>query len=246
MTRYLRTEMVPLDQLTPYPGNARRGRVDVIKESIVKNGQYRSLIVREIKDGPQVVLAGNHTMIAIDELGGAQARCEIIECDEDTARRINIVDNRSSDLAEDDEAALAAILADMDDYSGIGYDEEEVDNILAKYEEAETTEYREPEVAEYNDDIGERAEQDRERNGDPEQRTLEARGVRDVILALRVEDADELGKLITKLRESWGKLSQGEIVLRAARVALTALDCEDDCAAAAEEPYTRTPEPVDE
>jgi ParB-like chromosome segregation protein Spo0J len=242
MTRYLRTEMVPLDQLTPFPGNARRGRVDVIKESIVKNGQYRSLIIREIKDGPLVVLAGNHTMIAIDELGGAQARCEIIECDEDTARRINIVDNRSSDLAEDDEEALAAILSGLDDYSGIGYDEEEVDSILAKYEEAETTEYREPEVAEYNDDIGEREERIREQ-GDPESRTMESRGVRDVILALPVEQADELGRLITKLRESWGQLSQGETVLRATRVAFAALQCEDDCAAAAEEPYTRAPEP---
>ncbi len=127
MTRYLRTETLPLDQLTPFPGNARRGRVDVIKESIQKNGQYRSLIVREIQDGPQVVLAGNHTMEAISELGGKQARCEIIECDDDTARRINLVDNRSNDLAEDDEDALTALLRDLDDYGGTGYTQEEAD-----------------------------------------------------------------------------------------------------------------------
>lgn len=131
MTRYLRTEMVPLDQLTPFPGNARKGRVDVIKQSIEKNGQYRSLIVREIKDGPQIVLAGNHTMLAISELGGTQARCEIIDCDEDTARRINLVDNRSNDLAEDDEEALAALLAGLNgSYEGSGYTDAEANAYL--------------------------------------------------------------------------------------------------------------------
>lgn len=137
MTRYLRTEMVPLDQLTPFPGNARRGRVDVIKESIEKNGQYRSLIVREIKNGPLVVLAGNHTMIAIDELDGSQARCEIIECDDATARRINLVDNRSNDLAEDDETALAELLKGLDgDTAGTGYTQEEVDQYIGDLEAA--------------------------------------------------------------------------------------------------------------
>lgn len=132
MTRYLRTEMVDLDQLTPFPGNARRGRVEVIKESIEKNGQYRSLIVREIKNGPRVVLAGNQTMIAITELEGTQARCEFIECDDDTARRINLVDNRASDLAEDDEEALAELLKALDgDGAGTGYTEEEIADLTA-------------------------------------------------------------------------------------------------------------------
>lgn len=141
MTRYLRTEMVDLDQLTPFPGNARRGRVDVIKESIEKNGQYRSLIVREIKNGPRVVLAGNQTMIAITELGGTQARCEFIECDDDTARRINLVDNRASDLAEDDEEALAALLADLDgDATGTGYSEDEIKALIGDLEAANAVE----------------------------------------------------------------------------------------------------------
>lgn len=140
MTRYLRTEMIPLDQLTPFPGNARKGRVDVIKESIEKNGQYRSLIVREIKDGPQIVLAGNHTMMAIGELGGTQARCEIIDCDEDTARRINLVDNRSNDLAEDDEDALADLLRGLDDYTGTGYTAEEAEAYTGIPEEVPTFE----------------------------------------------------------------------------------------------------------
>lgn len=121
MTRYLATKMIPLDELTPFPGNARRGRVDVIKESIEKNGQYKSLTVRKIKDGALIVLTGNHTMRALAELGATQARCEILECDESTARRINLVDNKSNDLAEDDEDALANLLRALDNPDGTGY-----------------------------------------------------------------------------------------------------------------------------
>ncbi|MFF5422432.1 hypothetical protein ACFY49_40190, partial [Streptomyces misionensis] len=58
---YLRTANVPLDELTPFPGNAKRGSVDTILESLRRNGQYRGLVVREIPDGPLIVLAGNHT-----------------------------------------------------------------------------------------------------------------------------------------------------------------------------------------
>lgn len=154
MTRYLRTEMVPLDQLTPFPGNARRGRVDVIKESIEKNGQYRSLIVREIENGPLVVLAGNHTMMGIGELEGTQARCEIIECDDATARRINLVDNRSNDLAEDDEDALADLLRGIDDYAGTGYTDEEANAYLGDLEAVMAKEAEAPaDFPEYGEDI---------------------------------------------------------------------------------------------
>ena len=145
MTRYLRTEMVPLDQLTPFPGNARRGKVEVIKESIEKNGQYRSLVVREIKDGPLIVLAGNHTMTAVDELGGSKVRCEIIECDDETARRINLVDNRSNDLAEDDDEALAALMRELQDGAeGTGFTAKE----LAAYTEEPEIPAFEPELVE--------------------------------------------------------------------------------------------------
>lgn len=145
MTRYLRTEMIPLDQLTPFPGNARRGKVDVIKESIEKNGQYRSLVVREIKNGPLIVLAGNHTMEAIGELDGSKARCEVIECDDETARRINLVDNRSNDLAEDDDDALAALMRDLTEgAAGTGYTPEQ----LAAYTDEPEIPTFEPEMIE--------------------------------------------------------------------------------------------------
>ena len=138
MIKYLSTKVVPLDELTPFPGNARRGKISVIRESLERNGQYRSLVVRQIEDGPLVILAGNHTHQALNEAGAKGARCEIIQCDDAAARRINLVDNRSNDLATDDNEALAAILADMDqDYAGTGFDDDDVSEILESLNVAE-------------------------------------------------------------------------------------------------------------
>ncbi|MFD8820766.1 hypothetical protein ACFV1C_00105 [Streptomyces sp. NPDC059605] len=154
---YLRTANVPLDELTPFPGNAKRGSVDTILESLRRNGQYRGLVVREIPDGPLIVLAGNHTAQALAAHGPGDcgkhvtvgrgirpcgicdnksawvpaARCELVRCDEDTARRINIVDNRAADLGTYDYEALSELLAELDDLDGTGYTSRDVEDITA-------------------------------------------------------------------------------------------------------------------
>jgi 1-aminocyclopropane-1-carboxylate deaminase/D-cysteine desulfhydrase-like pyridoxal-dependent ACC family enzyme len=147
---YVETRDVPLDELTPFPGNAKRGNPLEILRSLRRNGQYRGLVVRRIPDGPLIVLAGNHTMQALQLHGagrceyaddekkpcamcaggswdGTTARCEIIVCDDDEARRINIADNRLAELGGYDNDALAELLSYMDgDYEGTGYNDEEV------------------------------------------------------------------------------------------------------------------------
>src|SRR5215203_2749608 len=42
----LDTQTVAIDDLTPFPGNPRRGSVVAIKESLEQNGQYRPIVVR--------------------------------------------------------------------------------------------------------------------------------------------------------------------------------------------------------
>ncbi|MDI1452966.1 hypothetical protein NHG22_03890 [Streptomyces sp. ATE26] len=87
----------------------------------MRNGQFRSLIVRATAD-TLVVLAGTRTLQALlahgpglcglittvdgEELCGGQewepvARCEIVTCDDATAPRINLVDNRSAEIGHD-------------------------------------------------------------------------------------------------------------------------------------------------
>ncbi|WP_327385051.1 hypothetical protein [Streptomyces sp. NBC_01207] len=153
---YLRTDTVPLRLLTPFPGNAKRGEVPVILDSLRRNGQYRGLVVREIPNGPLIVLAGNHTAQALDSHGRGPcsftftvdgeerpcgichgedwepaARCEVYVCDDGTARRINLVDNKSADLGSYDRDALAELLSYLnEDYAGTGYTEGEVMGIV--------------------------------------------------------------------------------------------------------------------
>jgi len=128
---YIRTADIPLDELTPFPGNAKRGDVDTIRASLRRNGQYRSLVVREIPDGPLIVLAGNHTMQALAAEGHPTARCEVVLCDDATARRINLADNRTAELGGYDNDALAELLSYMDgDYEGTGYTDEDVEALI--------------------------------------------------------------------------------------------------------------------
>jgi len=222
-TEYIETRMIPLADLEPYPGNARIGDQAALAESLDENGQYRSLIVRLKDDGAHVVLCGNNTLEALDLRGDEAARCEIHKCDDKTALRINLIDNKANDKARYDDAKRARLLDLLDgELHGSGYDEDEVDAILAAYEEPEITDMQEPEVAAYNDDAEERVQRVKSHGG-PDSTTMESRGIRDVFLPLPVAQADELGRLIMVLRETWGPLPQGEILLKAARVAQAAL-----------------------
>ncbi len=131
--RYLTTATLPAEVLRVYPGNARRSDLKTIAESLARNNQYRSVVVQV--DDPEhpeqggVILAGNHTFLAAtQELGHAEVRCELIDCDDTEARRINLVDNRLSDQADYDEDALVELLraaaeAAVDGLAGTGYTE---------------------------------------------------------------------------------------------------------------------------
>lgn len=222
-TEYVETRMVMLDELEPFPGNARHGDRKVLVESLEANGQYRSLVVRKTEDDRLVVLAGNNTLAALEERGDLEARCEIVSCDDATALRVNLVDNASNDKATYDDEARARLLELLDgELSGTGYDEDEADALIARFEEPEITDLAEPVVAEYNDDAEEREARKRSHGGD-DSKTMESRGIRDIFIPLPVAQADELGRLIMALRETWGALPQGEILLKAARTAVGAI-----------------------
>lgn len=136
---YVRTADIALDELTPFPGNAKRGDVDQIRASLRRNGQYRSLVVREIPSGPLIVLAGNHTMQALQAEGRETARCEVVLCDDNTARRINLADNRTAELGEYDNDALAELLSYLDgDYEGTGYTDGDVQALITPLEDPES------------------------------------------------------------------------------------------------------------
>jgi ParB family chromosome partitioning protein len=121
-------ETVDLDTLKPYPGNARRGNLDTIKQSLEINGQYRPLVVQA---STRHILAGNHTYFAMRELGWSTAKISLIDCDDQAGLKINLVDNKSNDDATYDPFALQQLLAEADELIGTGWTQAEVDKLAA-------------------------------------------------------------------------------------------------------------------
>lgn len=120
---------VAIDLPQPYDRNPRRGNVEGIAESLRINGQYRPIVVN--KRG-NIILAGNHTWRAAKELGWSEIAVTWVDVDDDTARRIVLVDNRANDVAEYDDRLLAEILAEAaeaDNLVGTGYDPYDLDKL---------------------------------------------------------------------------------------------------------------------
>ncbi len=57
-------------------------------------------------------------------------RVTLIDCDEEQAKRIVIVDNRTNDLATYDDAELAVLLTELPSLDGTGYDQAALDDLL--------------------------------------------------------------------------------------------------------------------
>src|SRR5688500_5722990 len=118
---------VPIADLRPHPDNPRRGDVEAIKNSLERNSQYRPIVVnRPTMD----VLAGNHTLRAAEELGWVQIAATFVEVDDEQARRILLVDNRSNDLAGYDTQELVKLLSELEGLEGTGYDEDALGELL--------------------------------------------------------------------------------------------------------------------
>ena len=130
----LTTKPLPVGDLTLYHRNPRRGNIPVITESLNRLGQYRPIVVNTgtHTGRPMEVLAGNHTLLAARQLGWETIDAVTVDVDDDQAARIVLVDNRSSDLAHNDDAVLAELLSDLPDLSATGYSDEDLEALLAE------------------------------------------------------------------------------------------------------------------
>ncbi len=124
------TRDIPIRDLTRYPGNPRRGDTAEIRKSVRRLGQYRTIVVRDTGTA-LVILAGNHTTDALAAEGHETARCEVLTCGDDDARRINLADNRLAELGGYDDADLAELLGGLDgDFDGTGWTQDDYDALL--------------------------------------------------------------------------------------------------------------------
>ena len=131
-THRLETVHYNPDELSTYHRNPRRGDTNAIAESLQVNGQYRPIVVNLGRQTgrPLEVLAGNHTLAAARQLGWTQITATTIDVTDQQAARIVAADNRTADLGDYDNDQLAALLADLDDLSGTGYTDDDLDQLI--------------------------------------------------------------------------------------------------------------------
>lgn len=116
-----------IDAMHPYPGNARRHRVDKIMASLTKHGQRTPIVVQQ---GTGHILKGNGTWTAAGMLGWTHIAAAFVDVDDARARAYLLDDNLTSDLSANDEMALAELLRTTDRTLSI-WDDHEVEDALA-------------------------------------------------------------------------------------------------------------------
>lgn len=124
---------VPITQLKFYPGNARRGDIDLIADSLKVNGQYKPVVVNKgthAEELSNTILAGNHTVMAAQRLGWDTIEVYWVDVDKDRARNIVLVDNKANDASTYDTEELLSLLTDWPDLDGTGFTRDEVDALL--------------------------------------------------------------------------------------------------------------------
>lgn len=117
---------VAIKDLEGFPNNPRRGDIEAIAHSLKAHGQYRPIVVQV---GTNYILAGNHTYKAAKKLGWKKIKATFVECDEATARRMVLADNRLTDLASYNEPLLKNLLTSLPELEGTGFTQSEVESL---------------------------------------------------------------------------------------------------------------------
>lgn len=129
----IETKTINIDDVSAHPRNVRQGDIGAISQSLQAHGQYRPITYQK---STGLILAGNHTWKAAKALGWKQIVASAIDCDDEQALRILLADNRSSDLATYDDAALAEMLKELATTStgleGTLFEGDNLDDLLSK------------------------------------------------------------------------------------------------------------------
>lgn len=121
---------VPLDNLTPLPGNYRNHDIPRIKAALKRYKQRKSITVQRSSTdangfGVGLITAGNGTWQAAKELGWTHIAATFYDDTDEEALGWALTDNRTHDLGEDDAERLAAALERVKDnealLADIGY-----------------------------------------------------------------------------------------------------------------------------
>jgi site-specific DNA-methyltransferase (adenine-specific) len=130
--RPLKIEWLPPKDLVPFPGNYRQGDQGAIRASLERWGWYAPLVVQESTGR---ICVGNNRFKAGLDRGDALFPVVRRDLSDAEAEALLVTDNRTSDLALNDEQALAALLVQIaernpQDLEGTGWDGDDVDDLL--------------------------------------------------------------------------------------------------------------------
>jgi ParB-like chromosome segregation protein Spo0J len=107
-----------LSTLKDHPRNPRQGSDEAVGNSISSTGFYGAIIAQV---GTNFILAGHTRRRVLRDKGTKTAPVIWLDCDEQTALKVLLADNRTAELASWDESALLALLSEMPDLSAIGF-----------------------------------------------------------------------------------------------------------------------------
>lgn len=107
--------IVNTNLLNHFKGNARKGNVASIAQSLSEFGQFRPIVVNKgaLTGRPNEILAGNHTYLAAVSLGWTEIEVDYVDVDDATAKKINLIDNRSADLSDYDHEKLQELMEEI-------------------------------------------------------------------------------------------------------------------------------------
>ena len=129
----LRPLLVPIDSISQHPDNPRNGDIDLIVESITVNGYVAPVVVQRSTNR---IIAGNHRWQAMHALDATTIPAIFVDMSDEQAARYLIADNRTSDVAKNDEHLLGQMLAALAESDigliGTGFTEDEFHDLLTE------------------------------------------------------------------------------------------------------------------
>jgi hypothetical protein len=196
------SERVEIDAVQPHPGNARRGDVNAIANSLTAFGQRSKIIVQR---STNFIVKGNHTWKAAKQLGWTHVDVEFQDFDDVQARAYMLADNATSDKADYDKGALLNLLSQaLPGLEGSGYTH---DDFEALSEEVNAPEVRGRQRREVDFEDREAEEDDA-----PEPQ-------REIPLRVSASKIESFAEQVNDLLQLWELETFADVVLRAIKEA---------------------------
>lgn len=139
-------ETVPISSLSADPANLRKHderNLNAVKASLRRFGQQKPIVVSHAN----VVIAGNCTLAAAMELGWKEITITRSSLAGSDAVAYAIADNRTAELGTWDDAALAAVLSQMEkdeELIGVGFDDRDLAALLSSIEADDGNDFSDP------------------------------------------------------------------------------------------------------